>query len=577
MNKIFKTKKSLLIVAIAGLSFYSCEDFLDRGPMTDLTEDLIFNVYDNACAVARSVYADIPNGLFAVWSSTAAMMAAATDESEFAIQDNNVQKFNTGSWGPNDLPENPWSGYYKSIRKTNNFLANAHKINLDDVRLDPSQKEVYEYRLKDIESWKNEMCLLRAYFYFELLRRYGGIPIVNELYGMDSNPAELKRNTMEECVDYIVYWCDSTAKVLPAKRVDAELGRLTRGVAYALKSRVLLYAASDLWNDPSWAAGYVYPELISMSNNKDRTTRWREAAAASKELLDDLRESKYQEDSPKNLFGPKNYQSNAVILCHRDGDSNSFEKVNFPIGFDNVSGGNCPSQDIVDAFDVKLGSTKAIPFDWSNPEHAANPYANRDPRLEMSVIVNSSSFGNRTIECWQGGRDGAGVKNATPTGYYLKKYVNGDLDLLQDRKSVHSWVIFRICEIYLNYIEALNECDPGHVDIKKYYDKIRARKDVLMPRMSSGLGQDEIRQLIRKERQVELAFEGHRWFDLRRWMDEVTLKKPLRAVEVTKSENGFTYKPYVLENRSFEKKTYFYPIPQSELNKTLQWKQNPLW
>lgn len=571
-----KTKILLLILPCLAI-FISCDDYLDKNVVTTQNEDYTFLSYDNAISAAYAVYADLPKGLEEIWgSNSSAMLASATDEAEFTIQTHSVQKFNTGSWRPTDMPDNPFNKYYASIRKVYNFLENADRVDYEGVKDNPSQPGIYEANLKNIHQLKHEVLLLRAFYMFELIKRYGGVPIVKQKLPLDVDYKTLKRNTLEECVNEIVYWCDSTAKVLPEKQVNDELGRLTSGAAKALKSQVLLFAASELWNNPSWAGSYEHPELISLPAG-DRKNRWKAAADAALEVIKMEGVAGYGLDTHANLFNTSAYRGKEIIFCRRDAASNAYEKTNLPIGFDLVTGGNCPSQNLVDAFQVKSG-TDAVDFDWSNPAHANNPYGNRDPRLDLFIVRNNTSFKGRNIESWTGGRDGAGVRNATPTGYYIKKFIYQWSDLTKNQTSVHTWIYIRLSEIYLNYIEALNECEPGHPDIKKYYDLIRSRSGVAMPGLPTGLvDQDKVRKLIRQERFVELCFEGKRWFDLRRWMEGDVLGEPLRAVEITKNGSNFTYTPYVLEQRSFDKKMYFYPIPLAELNKLPDWPQNPLW
>lgn len=566
--------KILSLFTFCWLAFTACDDFYVKDVSTDLTENEVFSSYENACHAARSVYTDLPDGFAQVWGDPgSAMLASATDEAEFTIQTHDVQKFNTGSWLPTDLPDNPWNKYYMAIRKANNFLKNADRVNYDGVRLDPAKPGVYETQLADINQWKQEVTLLRSYYLFELVKRFGGVAIVDETLDLDMDYSTIKRNTLQECVDEIISCCDAAAKVLPAKQTDTNLGRLTSGAALALKSQVLLFAASDLWNTPSWAGSYANPAFVSLSSG-DRSARWKAAADAAKAVIDiPAASGGYSLDTYANLFGANTFRSTEVIFCKRAGASNTFERTNLPISYDYVTGGNCPSQNLVDAFQVTDGTD----FDWNDPAQAANPYAGRDPRLNTFVVLNNTSFKSRIVECWTGGRDGAGVRNATPTGYYLKKYVQPNLDLTTNTMGVHSWVIIRLAEVYLNYIEALNEYSPGHADIKTYYDLLRNRPGVAMPGLPGGLDQDQVRELIRKERFVELCFEGQRWFDLRRWMKGDILGGTLRGVQITKTDASFTYAPYDMEKRIFENKMYFYPIPQSELNKLSQWVQNPLW
>ena len=564
-----KNRFNILIGIACLLSLASCEDYLDKGIETTMDERFTFASYDNAIQVAYGVYTDLPRGLQQIGG--AALLASATDEAEFAIQTNSVQRFNLGSWRASNLPDNPFSTYYTAIRKAYIFLDKADDIYLGDVKDNPAQPGVYEQYLANIDQLKSEVQLLRAYYMFELIKRFGGVPIVNKRYeSSDVDRETIQRASLEECVNEIVRVCDACAANLPAVQPDAELGRLTAGAAKALKAEVLLFAASELWNNSSWASGYAHPEYISLPAG-DRTQRWKAAADAAKAVIDMEGVAGYKLDTYDNLFGPNGFKSKEVIFCRQEAASNNFEKVNLPISYDKVTGGNCPTQNLVDLFQMADGSD----FDWNDPDMKADPYANRDPRLGKFVVTNNSYFKTRNVECWTGGLDGPGVRNCTPTGYYLKKYVYPDTDLMRDQTSVHAWIYIRLAEMYLNYIEALNEYKPGDPDIKLYYDKLRTRAG--MPGLPAGLDQAAVRDLIRRERAVELCFEGQRFFDLRRWMQGDVLGQPVRAVRITKSGDRFSYEPYKLEDRAFEPKMYFYPIPQSELNKMPHWDQNPLW
>ena len=532
-------------------------------------EEFVYSSFDNAVQVAYSVYSDLPQGLDV---NSGAMMASACDECEFAVQNNNIQKFNLGSWKANSMPENPLGKYYKSFRKAFNFIENADRIDYSMEKDNSSQPGVYEGHIKDIELLKVEVSALQAYYLLELMKRFGGMPIPAGKYAVDTDLNTVNRESLETCLNFVVTTLDKAAAVLPAKRAAADLGRLTKGAVLTIKADALLFAASELWNNPSWAGSYSHPEYISLPAG-DRAARWKAAADAAKAVIDLSEEAGYKLDSYTNLYGAKGFLSPEVILAARQGASNSFEKVNYPIGFDLATGGNCPTQNLIDLFQMADGSD----FNWTNPEHKANPYANRDPRLAATVITNNSSFKSRNVELWKGGRDGEGVRNCSPTGYYMKKYVYPSIDLLQNQTSVHTWIDYRLAEVYLDYAEALNEYKPGDADIARYYNLVRSREGVAMPGLPSGLSQDQVRQAIRRERAVELCFEGKRFFDLRRWMLKEELSAPVRAVAITKSGDSFSYEPYQLEERSFSDNMYFYPIPQSELNKMSHWIQNPLW
>ena len=395
---------------------------------------------------------------------------------------------------------------------------------------------------------------------------------MTEALPLNYDVSKVTRNTLQECIDFIVTECDTAANNLPISYSDADLGRATQGAALALKSRVLLYAASDLFNTVSWAGGYSNEEFISLPQG-DRVERWRKAAVAAKAVIDlngyELASS-YNE--PFLADGYKN--NNEVIFCVRGGSTNQFEKNNISVGYDEGRSGTTPSQNLVDAYEMKDGTS----FSWDNPDHAANPFDNRDDRLVQTVVYNYQTFKDRPVECWEGGKDGYPVPKATRTGYYLKKYVNENLDLVQNKVAVHSWIVFRLAEMYLNYVEALNEVEPGNPDIAIYLNMLRQRGGLV--NLPSSLSQHEAREKIRNERRVELAFEEHRIWDVRRWMiAPSTLGAQLRGVQVqiNQVDTTFVYEPVDIEIRTFSDKMYLYPIPHGEIVVASGLVQNPLW
>jgi len=501
-------------------------------------------------------------------------MASASDEAEHTLETSAIQQFNVGSWNAYSNPDDVWAQYYRGIYKANQYMVSADSVNLDVFRLDPEQQEVYELYVKEIERWKSEARFLRALFYFELVKRYGGVPIITEAGSLDQDFSLVKRNTLEECIKFITDECDACAGLLPERAASFEdMGRATKGAALALKSRTLLYAASDLFNSSSWASDYANPELIVLSG--DRQAKWQDAANAAKAVIDLARAGYSLANNYEDLFGPAGFNQSEVIFTDRDGNSNNFEIANFPIGYELGSSGTTPSQNLVDAYEDRTGLPIKDPGSIYNP---ADPYSNRDPRLKATIVTNTSMFYNRPVEPFTGGLDGPPIAQASRTGYYLNKYVNQGLDLEAGQTSVHSWIIFRLAEIYLNYAEALNEYDPGNSDIASYVNRVRSRAG--MPGLSAGLSQDEMRERIRHERRIELAFEDHRLWDLRRWMEaEEVLSAPIEGVQITlnPADTTYTYQKVVVENRVFQPKMYLYPIPQSEIAIATGLIQNPIW
>ncbi len=563
------------------IAFSACQD-LDRDFVTTIGRKEIEQSFGNVQSLLNAIYSDIPDGT--LYIGGAAMMSSATDESEFTAETNPVQSFNTGSWNAINNPDLVWGTYYRGIRKVNQFLLSTGKINLDPWKLDPSPsaQSVYNTNLATIKRWTYEARYLRAYFYFELVKRYGGVPIINNTLTLEDDFSAIKRNSLNECLQFITAECDSAATQLPLNTstlpyvAATDLGRVTKLTALALKSRVLLYAASDLFNTPSWAGGYANPELISLPT-ADRSARWKAASDAAKTVID--ASALPTLGQYKSLFNT--FNNAEIIFTRSNGASNQFERINSPIGFNLGQSGNTPSQDLVDAYEVKVNATTAVKFNWNDPAMAANPYANRDPRLGFSIITNNSSFGTpaRNVQIWNGGLDGKPIINASKTGYYLRKYQIESLNLLNGNTGVHSWIIFRYPEIYLNYAEALNEWSPGNADIKKYVDIVRTRTGVAMPPLVTGLSQADMREKIRNEKRVEFAFEDHRFWDVRRWMQGPEyFGKPLTGVDIVRNaDNTFKYTPVKVEDRAFNAKMYLYPIPQSDLNIAGSLIQNPLW
>lgn len=569
MNRYKLTALSALLCVFA---LSSCN--LDPEIELNLTEEDMIHNYNNTQARASAVYSCLPNGLNAI---DGAMLASATDDSEHSIENSSVQKFNTGAWNALDNPDGAWGNLWNGIRAANLFLEKSDEVEMDYLRLDPneSQQEIYRIRLANIQRWKYEVRVLRAYFYSELIVRYGGVPIVTRSYGLTDNYRSRKRNSLEACIGFITDECDEAAENLPEVYASGDLGRVTAGAALALKSRVLLYAASDLWNDDLWCDGYDYPEFVTVDASvATQAERWADAAEAAHDVLK-LTDSGYRLASDwSGVF--RSYTSPEIIFARRDGNSNWFESTNFPVGFDGGNGGANPTQELVDAFEMADGSK----FTWSGVSEEG-PYVNRDPRLQWTVLTNNAAFKNRTVEAWTGGRDGKGVTQATKTGYYLRKYVDENINLTLGQSSIHTWIIIRYAEILLNYAEAMNEAygpnaDHGYgMTAMQAVNEIRRRAG--MPVLPSSLTQDGLRERIRNERRVELAFEGHRFWDVRRWMiAEEALGSPVHGVEINKRGGTFQYKKVEVEDRTFDTKMYFYPIPQSEINIT-GWPQNPLW
>lgn len=540
----------------------SCNDFLDREEDSFIDKTATFDSYNRTKQYLTYAYSLLPEGLNRF--SGDALLGAATDDACFAIESSNIQQFNNGSWNALSNPDNVWDRYFAGIAKCCTLLENSNHINLDISRLDPAKRVEYENNLKDIRMWRAEAHFLRAYFNFELLKRYGPIPIIKSTLDINKDYSDTPRPTMKEVVEFIANDCDMAADSLeltPWRNMNDAFGRATKGAALALKSRLLLYAASPL---------YVDFGDIDEANKPSDATSWKAAADAAKAVIDlnQYELAPAYDDLFKNDFQNKEY-----IFVRRYPSNSDFEKSNFPVSYGGKGGTN-PSQNLIDDYEMLDGTA----FDWSDPVKAAHPFENRDERLLATVLMNGVLFKGKRIATYPGGADAMPNPNATKTGYYLRKFLNENVNIQTGGGSDgHVVPLFRLAEIYLNYAEALNEYDPTNPDIAVYLNKIRER--VSLPDVPSGLTQEQMRTLIHHERRVELAFEEHRFWDVRRWkVASSTLGAPVKGVKITQDDAGnFTYSPVQVEQRVFQPKMYWYPIPQSEVLKLHHWEQNKGW
>ena len=539
----------------------SCNGFLDREEDSFIDKTATFDSYNRTKQYLTYAYSLLPEGLNRF--SREALLASATDDAEFAIESADIQQFNNGSWNALNNPDDVWNRYFSGISKCCTLLENTNHVNLDISRLDPDKQVEYANSLKDIRMWRAEARFLRAYFHFELLKRYGPIPIVTSTLSINGNYENTPRPTMKEVVDFIAKECDIAADTLeltPWRNVNDAFGRATKGAALALKSRLLLYAASPL---------YVDFGDTSETNKPTDIALWKSAADAAKAVID---LNQYELASSYADLFKNDFQNKEYIFVRRYAANSDFEKSNFPVSFGGKGGTN-PSQNLVDDYEMLDGT----PFDWNDPAKAAQPFENRDARLGATILMNMAPFKGKKVATYPEGADASPNPNATKTGYYLRKFLNEDVNIQTGGSSSgHVVPLFRLAEIYLNYAEALNECDPTNPDIALYLNKVRNRAS--LPNVSA-LSQEQMRTVIQHERRVELAFEEHRSWDVRRWkIASSTLGIPLMGVQIERKPlGGYTYMPVKVEQRVFQPKMYWYPIPQSEVLKLKQWKQNNGW
>lgn len=558
-------KKSILILICASALLISCKkSLLDSPPEILAPESLIFKEINYVTEFVNDIYgATLQSGFSTTSSST--FIETATDDAKHSNLSAEVQKFGPGAWGADSNPDDVWAFNYTGIRKCNKFFEQVENVQTMDhgaaIIINNITAEVQKQRLI------GEVFFLRAFFFSELIKRYGGVPLLTKTInsGKDAN---IPRSSYEDCVKLILKDCDSAFSRLPAdytaSNVQNYFGRATKWSAQALKARVLLYAASPL-NNPA-----------------NDPLKWDAAAAAALPFTNNstpfvLTSINNNMASYEANFRGNPYANKEMIWVENEGNQNFLELRNYAVGFDRGSGGVGPSQNLVDAYEMKTtGKFITEPGSGYNP---VQPYLNRDPRLDATILRDGLTFNGRVIDITRGGADGPDKTNGTATGYYLKKFLDPTLNLTNSQTSRHFWIFFRLPEMLLNYAEARNESVGADLSVYVAVNAIRTR--VGMPGLPAGLSQLQMRERIRNERRVELAFEGHRPWDVRRWgIGESTLGSPLRGINVTREAGNTIYTPFVIENKVFLRKMYLYPIPQNEVDGNTaigRQHQNPGW
>lgn len=542
-------KHHILIATALILSMSSCEDFLDTSLDTNQTNETLATNRGSIWAFANAFYSPIHYGYSAIDGN---IFASASDEAQQASASSDVIYFNKGMVNANVNPLSyHYANCYEGIRAANYFLDyvadGKGKALLELNRNLVTDAENYKRDLLSLDWYIAEAHIAKAYYYAELIKMYGGMPIIEQT--MSQNDGQMiGRSSYEECVEYIVKeidtWKDKLAKDWN-NYADRE-GRFTLGAALAIKSRVLLYAASPLHNPT------------------DDNAKWVRAAQAANEFLKCGDINYHLDPSYSNYFkGEASLTSPETIFLVRREASNNLEKANYPIATPGGKSGVCPTENLVSQ------------YEYIGEPDASNPYANRDPRLAASIVTNGSQWNGRTIAQAAGETDDMAKAKASPTGYYLKKFLTDELNLIQGQTAQHNWVAYRYAEILLNYAESMNEAfGPNNVpdgyvmSAKEALQKVRDRASVSLPAINSS-SIETFRNAIKHERQIELAFEDHRYWDLLRWKDAMTvLNKPVQGVKISKSGDKYFYTVVDVASRKFYERNYFLPLLHSEIEKS---------
>ena len=608
MKNIYYTISLLLCLSL----LYSCDDPLNDKPVDIFPNEYVFTDSIRAEAFVNNMLTERPDEVNSSYNRMegGSMLASASDEATHVSTDKSARyaphKMSSGAWSPYDMRYYrsgdgvgdvgawyKWGGYC-GIRKAHQVLKGMELL----------EKQNLSERF--INRMKGEAYFHLAISYYWLFQKWGGVPIVDRVYA-DDEDIDLPRASVETTINYILQMCDAAYRHLPEEQYadGHEVGRYDRGCALALKSRVLLYAASPLYNSSGFD-GQANP-LVCYGSTDNK--RWEAAAKAAQDIIDLGWYSLYVKNTGASLTQAQatdNYasyfnlwsgsvQNKEIIIIGRIRATNrATEADNFPAGFTNAKGGTCPSQEMVDAYEMADGSL----FDWNNTVHRSNPYANRDPRFYASIIYHGAIYAkfsgqnNYTFNMYNDNGTNRQGNAATTTGYYLNKFMNyAVVNIIAGSGAVdHIWSHFRHAETYLNLAEAGNEFGgpdyvvPGAqnpITPVEAINLVRARSgmpdvETTLAKRGQTLTQATLKEFIRHERRIELAFEEHRYYDVRRWM--IIQDGAIHGVNIAKTSGGDVYDVVEVEKKVFDpRKHYFFPIPYKEtfVNKNLE--QNPGW
>ncbi|MDH5608912.1 MAG: RagB/SusD family nutrient uptake outer membrane protein [Cyclobacteriaceae bacterium] len=617
------TRNILAGILASSMLFLSCNtDYLNTQPLDKISSEATWGDGPLAEAFIYNVYSFLGYGGFEEQA-----LAAYTDEAMFTHAGRNINRFTEGSESPSALAWMSgtyyWDNMYLAIRQAN--------VALDRLPTSTFADDELRDRLT------GEAHFLRAYYYQQLLRFYGGVPLIDKPYNLGDDYS-IARNTYEECVNFIVADLNNAITLLAGK--DETPGRATELSAMALKARVLLYAASDQHDGAKASAVFgSYPnmDLIAYSTGT-QAQRWADAKAAAKAVLDATSGYKFGLSAPVSASeGTSNYISIAMGGGSSVGDAAATSELIFqrtatplytvednwplgglhyainngPNGYHNWAG-NTPIQQLVDDYEMMDGSK----FDWTNPAHSSDPYSNRDPRFYATILYDGADWKPRPADVaavdpanqiqtgyYDDGNGGFinGIDtrespienwNGSRTHYYTRKFIDPDPGLVdnQSNSQVVPWPFIRYTEVALNYIEACLET--GDVaEATNWLNQIRFRAGMPATTATGAALVD----LYRNERRIELSYEEHRYHDARRWLiAATTVGRGIKAINVRATlkagatplvpyrhdKTVYDYTYTVVDNtenetRTWDNKMYYRPIDRNEINRNELLVQNP--
>ncbi|NBB30859.1 RagB/SusD family nutrient uptake outer membrane protein [Cellulophaga sp. BC115SP] len=590
-----------LFAALMGLTLSCDQEFLNTKPLDKISSAATWADGPLSEAFVFNVYSFLGYGGFEEQA-----LAAYTDEAMFTHAGRNINTFTEGTESPNNIAwvsdTYGWDKMYLAIREANVALENLPTATFTNATL------------KD--RLIGESYFLRAYYYQQLLRFYGGVPLISKSYGLNEDYT-VARSSYDDCVKFIVSDLDNAIKLLDGK--PSTPGRATKLSAMALKARVLLYAASDLHDGPTAKA--KSPVLATYQNidllaypSGDRAARWQAAKAAAKAVLDATTGYKMNLTAPVSAEeGKNNYNAIAMggqsavadpaaaseLLFQRTHTALYTQEDNWPLGgihyginngpngYHNWAG-NTPIQQLVDDYEMMDGTK----FDWSNATHKAAPYENRDPRFYASVLYDGAPWKPRPTDVsaldpanqiqtgyYDDGKGGLlnGIDtresavenwNGSRTHYYTRKFIDPNPALADNQSSaqVIPWPFIRYTEMALSYAEASLETG-DEAEALKWINKIRFRSG--MPAVNDK--GTALRDRLRNERRIELSYEEHRYHDARRWMIAAsTVGRGVKSIHVeAKLKSGMTAPAIYKYDKN--RYNYSYSVEDNTSNETRTW------
>lgn len=593
----------LITSLCAVLCLGSCTDYLDKTSDEDMTLREIFTNPDWIQSYLSNIYSWLPNEAnYADDGAFRSPFTGGCDEMEIAYGGAFSHMINAGAWNSDNISRIPiWAESYDAIRCTNIFLSYIDEANATQ---------------KQIDTWKGEVYFLRAYFHFQVMRAFGPIPLMDHVVAPEDDASSIVRQPIDACAKFIADDCDRALKLLPPTWSSTDFGRPTQSSALALKSRTLLYQASPLYNGNTDLAKMKDPAsgqtLIPQQIDE---LKWKHAAVAAQECIRAAEAAGFELYHSATDDPVKNYEEvftenwNSEILFGKNlGDYHHHIWCSDPVSYGTPSIFN-PTQNLVDAYQMEDGSTPITGYTGNGlnpiinedseyvevgyateaeagrwPVGVRNMYTNREPRFYATINFSGQIWKHsHELAFWYEGADGKKYAGSDycKTGYLMRKINNIDITSNPLKTEKTFWIYSRLGEIYLNYAEAMNEY-AGPVDsVYTCVDAIRQRSG--LPGLSKSLDKKQMRERIKHERRIELAFENHRFFDLRRWKDaEKSELKPIHGMNIfvgkSRQDDAF-YQRTVCEQRVFvAPQHYFLPIAQTEIDKNRsRLLQNPGW